>query len=207
MLKITAPKMISKKRYKLYDFTGAFEASFGKPERGKVWLVSGNSGNGKTEMCMQLLAYMKQFGKCAYYSKEQGDSSSMKEAIIRNGLQHVSRKEVDFLHGGGFEDLVAYLKRKKGLATLFIDSIDYLKISIEQIRYLIDNFKKITIIFIAWAKGTRPKSMAARDLEYMADVKVFVNMYVAEVRSRFGGNQPYIIWREGAAKHHAFLNI
>lgn len=207
MLKVISLKMLANKRYKTLAFTGEFSDSFGQPERGSIWLVAGNSGEGKTEFCMQLLSYIKQFGKAAYYSKEQGSSSSIQQSVKRNGLGHVRRKECDFAFGGMFDDLVNYLKTKRNIKTIIIDSIDYLMLTIEQIRYLIETFKGITMIFIAWAKGSKPKSAAAQALEYMADVKVFVKMYVAFPRSRYGGNLPYVIWKERAKQYHPFLNI
>lgn len=199
--------MLANKKYKTLDFTGEFADSFGKPERGSVWLVTGNSGEGKTEFCIQLLKYIKRFGKATYYSKEQGSSSSIQQSILRNALNDVKRKECDFVYGGMFNDLVAYLNGKKTIKTIIIDSIDYLTLTVEQITYLIESFKGITMIFIAWAKGKKPKSAAAQALEYMADVKVFVNMYVAFPRSRYGGNLPYIIWEQRAKQHHPFLNL
>jgi hypothetical protein len=38
----------------------------------------------------------------------------------------------------------------------------------------------------------------AKKIKYMCDVKVEVKDYVAKIRSRFGGNKPFVIWDEGA---------
>ena len=45
------------------DFKGRWLASFGVPERSGIWIIWGNSGNGKTRFAMQLAKYMTQFGK------------------------------------------------------------------------------------------------------------------------------------------------
>jgi hypothetical protein len=205
MKKIISLQKVSKKKYKELPFTGVFADSFGLPEQGSKWLILGQPKNGKTEFCMQLLKYIKQFGKAAYYSKEQGDSLSMQKAIIRNGLGDTPLKEVHFGFDGNFEDLQKYLKKQRGVKTLFIDSVDYLNLTKKQIEFLCGK-KKLTIIFIAWSSGNQPKSLTAKSLIYMVDVVVPVNRFVAEPSSRYGGFAPYVIWEAEAKKHHAFLN-
>ena len=41
----------------------------------------------------------------------------------------------------------------------------------------------------------------AVDVEVDVDIKVRVEGFVAFVRSRYGGNKPFVIWEEGAKKY------
>jgi hypothetical protein len=38
----------------------------------------------------------------------------------------------------------------------------------------------------------------AEEVQYDADVKIHVEGFKADVASRYGGNLPFIIWKEGA---------
>lgn len=51
---------------------------------------------------------------------------------------------------------------------------------------------------LSWAAGRKPLTQAAKDIEYMVGVKLFVKQYIVYPRSRFGGNQPFVIWEERA---------
>jgi len=207
MIKAISPSRLSKSKFKEFDFTGAFLDSFGKPEMKSRWLIYGYSGEGKTELSMQLFKYFTQFGKAVFYSKEQGYSSSLRECVVRNCIGDLHAKTAKIIVGGAFADLVSFLKKNKSVATVIIDSVDYLELTIEQYKLLIETFPKKAFVFVAWKDGNRPKNAAARAMEYMVDIKIEVKHFVAFPRSRYGGNLPFVIWEEGAKKHHAFLNI
>lgn len=53
-------------------FEGKWRDAFDLPERKGVWLIWGNSANGKTTFAMQLCKYLCQFGRVAYNSMEEG---------------------------------------------------------------------------------------------------------------------------------------
>jgi hypothetical protein len=180
---------------------------FGQPNQGSKWLVFGKGKEGKTEFCMHLFKYIKKFGKACYYSKEQGDSLSMQDAVNRNEISKIKKSEGSFVYGGGFDDLLNFLEKKRGLKTLFIDSVDYLKLTTDQVELLCEKYKKLTIVFIAWADGKEPKKGVAKDLFFMVDIIAHVRKFVAFSTGRFSGNGHYVIYEQEAKKHHAFLNI
>ena len=47
-----------------FPFKDEWYDAFGEPERKGVWLVWGNSGNGKTTFVVQLCKYLCQFERC-----------------------------------------------------------------------------------------------------------------------------------------------
>jgi hypothetical protein len=106
-----------------------------------------------------------------------------------------------------FLDVLECLKKPRSPEVVVLDSLDYLKFSADDYRLLDSLFPKKCFIIVAWSEGKKPKSQVGRDIEYMVDVKIRVKNYVAEPRSRYGGNIPYIIWPERAKLHYPELVI
>ncbi len=194
-----------KKQYSKLDFSGIWKDSFGLPERNSRWLIFGKSGEGKTEFSVQLAKYLSAFGKVLYVSREQGDSSSLQQCFARNGMQEVGNQVLLGIDMD-FKALLSVLKKRTKHAAIIIDSIDYMRLTADEYKLLDQVCKKTTLIFVSWSDNKRPKSSAGKDIEYMCDVKIYVDRYVVLPRSRYGGNAPYIIWEEGAKKHHGWMN-
>ena len=72
-------------RYEWYD-------AFGEPERKGIWIVWGNSGNGKTTFVVQLCKYLCQFERVINDSLEEGVSLTMKNTLLRCGMLEVKRR-------------------------------------------------------------------------------------------------------------------
>jgi predicted ATP-dependent serine protease len=199
-------KSLKNKLYKIYAFIGAWKDSFGQPEHGSRWLVYGHSGEGKTDFVVQLIKYMSQFGKCLFFSKEQSNKNSIWKCFDRHDLW--DNKKVSLIYDENFNYLIEKLNKRNYYKIVVIDSIDYLKMTEEHYKIL-DSYKDKTFIFVSWQEGKKPKSSAGKAIEYMVDVKIQVDGYVAKPRGRYEGNLPFVIWEEGAkrSKKHAFLNI
>lgn len=178
-----------------YAFEGEWLQSFGEVERNFRMLLYGDSGNGKTEFVVKLAKYLAGFGKVYLNSFEQGLSKSLQAAFIRNNMQEVSGKLII-----GDKDDFAQVKRRMGSRNspkfCIIDSLDYMNLSAEQYKELVEDYPHKSFIIICWSAGRKPKMQAAKDIEYMADIKVRVHEFKAYPRSRFGGNVPFVIWEE-----------
>lgn len=189
------------KAFDTLAFTGEWKESFGEPEKNFKMLLYGGSGEGKTEFTVRFSKYLAGFGKVSYISPEQGISKSLQDAIKRNQMETVAGK-VMFLTGGTFDELLIYIKKSRS-KFIIIDSLDYMKLTVEQFKILIARFPKKAFIIIAWAKNGSPKSQHAKDIEFMCDIKSLVESFTITLpTSRFGGNQPFIIWK-GASKKAA----
>ena len=70
------------------DFEGDWLKSLGKPEITGTWLIWGNPGNGKTRFALQLCRYFASFCRVAYNSLEEGDSKSIRDAIMQGIETH-----------------------------------------------------------------------------------------------------------------------
>lgn len=192
-------KAFIEKSFHTFAFEGEWKDSFGEPEKNFKMICYGGSGEGKTEFMVRFAKYLATFGKVSYVSPEQGISKSLQDAIIRNNLDDVSGK-VMFLSGGLFSELVVYIKKSQS-RIIIIDSLDYMKLTVEQFKILVKTYPKKAFIIIAWAKNGTPKSQHAKDIEFMCDIKSLVeNFTITLPTSRFGGNKPFVIWDNGKKK-------
>jgi len=101
---------------------------------------------------------------------------------------------VIFADGESVKQMITRLGKKNSPGAIIIDSRDYMKLTIDQFIELIEAFPHKAFIVICWASGKEPKGQHAKDIEYCCDIKIFVKDFKAHMRSRFGGNKPFVIW-------------
>ena len=182
-----------KKEFSELDFDGRWVDSFGRPERNFKALVYGASGNGKTEFMVMLAKYLAKFTKVYYNSYEQKHSKSLQMAIIRNNLNEVAGKVI-FADGEPFNEMTERLKKRNSPGAIILDSRDYMELTANQFKKLIELFPRKIFIVVCWEEANKPQGSHAKAMLYMVDVKIRVKNFRAEFRSRFGGNKDYIIW-------------
>ncbi len=198
-MKAIGIKAFLNKKFDVFDFEGKFLDSFGTPEKNARMIVYGSSGNGKTEFCIQLAKYLCNFGKVYYNSFEQGISKTLQDAILRNDLLEYEGKLL-FGDKESYDEMTERLRKKSSPQIVFIDSRDYLNLTGEQFRTLMHNFPHKAFVVICWESNKKPKGEYAKAIEFMCDIKIRVSQFIAYPRSRFGGNEPYVIWDKGAKK-------
>lgn len=187
------------KKFDIFPFEGEWKESFGEPEKNFQMIIYGDPGNGKTEFSVRFAKYLAGFRKVLYCSYEQGISKSLQDAIIRNNMEQVAGKII-FLSGGSVVELSEYIKRTNP-GIVFIDSLDYMRLTTEQYKTLIKAHPRKAFIIVTWSRNESPKSQYAKDIEYMCDIKSYVeNFKITKPRSRFGGNQEFTIWDNGKKK-------
>lgn len=201
-IEIMGMHQFDKKKFKEFDFDGVWRASIGTPETNFKCLIYGESGNGKTRFCVRLAKYVSQFKKVLYFSREEGISRTMQIAFQSENMLEASKRVV-LGSKASFNGLMYYLKDRGKPDIIIIDSLDYMRLTPAQFKLLIDTYPKKSFIIVAWGKGEFPKSQFAKDIEFMCDIKIRVDQYVAYPRSRFGGNLPFIIWEQRVAERIA----
>lgn len=186
---------LKKRKFKTFPFSGKFAESFGEPETNGCWLIWGLSANGKTRFALQLARYLAGFTKVYYNTLEEGVRLSFQKALLDNDMEGVGNA-FQFT-SENFELLAKRLEGKRPPRVAFIDSLQYLRLTVAQYIELRERFPKTLFIFISHAKNDQPKGSVAEAIMYDADVKVHVADFMANVQSRFGGNKPYTVWQEG----------
>ena len=196
-------------RFKAAGFTGAWFASFGKPELRGAWLIFGTSGGGKTHLTLALLKYLSQFvDRMAYDTLEQGLSLSFQNAW-KNAAMHEVGPRVIVLEKEPVEELRVRLKKRKSPDVIVIDSITALAGFTRPVfTRLVADFPNKLFIFVAHEERKMPYPAVARHVRKLADVKVRVEGYKAFVTTRFQGEAgeggaDFIIWEEGAGRYWA----
>jgi len=197
---LSVSQVINKKRI-VYEFTGKFLESFGKPERNAIWIVWGQSGNGKTRFLLELTKYLTQFGNVFYNSFEEGDSESIARALHQTEMMDVEGK-FRLVDMEPMDEFVERMERKWPQFGV-VDSVQYSGIDYNYYKRMKERrrIRKKSLLFISHANGNNPDGNTADKIKYDAMIKIHVIGYVAYVRSRFGGNKPFIIWEEGAKKY------
>ncbi len=185
------------KKFNTLSFEGEWKEFIGKPELSGSWIITGNSGNGKTRLAVKMAKYMTQFGKVAYNSIEEGFSESIKKAWIEEGMKEVAGK-ILLLDKEPVDDLLERLNKQRSPDIIFIDSIQFTHKSQVFLKKMIDRYNNKLFVFISHAEGSKPMGRTAKAIEYVSNVKIFVSQFMAYPKSRYGGNQPFTIWEEGA---------
>jgi len=185
------------KKFNTLSFEGEWKEFIGNPELSGSWIITGNSGNGKTRLAVKMAKYMTQFGKVAYNSIEEGFSESIKKAWIEEGMKEVAGK-ILLLDKEPVDDLLERLNKQRSPDIIFIDSIQFTHKSQVFLKKMIDRYNNKLFVFISHAEGSKPMGRTAKAIEYVSNVKIFVSQFMAYPKSRYGGNQPFTIWEEGA---------
>lgn len=181
------------RRFNNYDFDGKWALHLGVPEKNFRMIVFGHPGNGKTEYCLQLVKYLASFTRVYYNSYEQGICKSLQDALVRNNMQEVTGKVI-FGNQEPYNEMITRLSGKNSPMVVVLDSRDYMNLTTEQYKKLIRLFPRKAFIVVCWESAGKPKSQYAKDIEYMAEIKVHVRGFKAYPRSRYGGNQTHTIW-------------
>lgn len=180
-----------------YPFEDEWLKSFGEPEKNFKLLMYGRPKQGKTEMAMKLSKYLTNFGHVYYNSFEQGKSKSLQDAAKRNNIEEVAGKLV-FGNRDDFETMKQKLKNGKARFCI-IDSRDYINLTFEQWKELLESFKHKSFIILCWEQGGKPKGDHAQSIMHTVDIAVHVSNFRANCFSRFGGNDPFIIWNKAGS--------
>lgn len=189
-------------KFKVLDFEGEYEALIGKPELKGSWLIWGESANGKTRFTLRLAKYLTQFGRVAYNSLEEGNSLSMKSAMIQLGMEECGTKLI-LLNQESIEELKERLRKRRSPDIIIIDSLQYTGLNYKEYKQLRYEFPNKLFIWISHADGKNPEGRVAKKVKYDSFVKIHVQGFVATSVSRYVTREttPFTIWKAGADKY------
>ena len=193
-------EMLSK-TFDTLDFKDEWFEAFGTPERYGVWIIWGNSANGKTSFAMQLCKHLCRFGRVAYDSLEEGAGLSMRNTLERYGMLDVNGKFM-LIDNESIEELSVRLKKRRSPDFIIIDSFQYAQLTYKQYIAFKEKHPNKLLIFISHADGNLPNGRAAKSVMYDASLKIYIEGFRAFSKGRFIGPRGYFnIWPEGAEEY------
>ena len=200
MTKIINVKNLQKKKFKIIEnLSDQWNDSFGRVDEHFTMIIWGNSGNGKSSLCMSLLNDLSRIGPTLFVSLEEGHTLSLQTNVLR----YISpeNKNIRFAdHHMNYDALSEYLDKKRTPKIIVIDSLQYWNIDYIKYKKLKERHPNKSFVFISHANGKLPDGKTASKIMYDAGIKIRVDHFIAFVRSRYGGNKNYLIWEEGAKK-------
>lgn len=120
-------------RYDCYTFQGKWHDLIGDPGKRFHMMVFGRPKQGKSIFCVQFANYFSQnFGPVLYVAAEEGFSVTLQKKIREFGM---ANNNMDFANYRNYEQIRAALQAKP-YRCVFIDSVNFIKITPEQIEEL-----------------------------------------------------------------------
>ncbi len=189
------------KKRNLLPFEGAWLDAIGKPELSGTWFIYAESGHGKTTFTFQLCKYLCQLGlRVGYNSMEEGDSETIKQVMLRVGMQEVANRFL-FFDKDTKEDMAERLSRRNAPQVMVLDSWQYARMKVEEYIFFEQAHPNVLFIVIGHEKQGKPKG-TGEAIYFHAHVKIRVLGFKANVMTRYGGRGiPIVIWEEGASKY------
>jgi len=120
-------------KYDSYTFNGKWHDLIGDPGKRFHMMVFGRPKQGKSIFCVQFANYFSQnFGPVLYVAAEEGFSVTLQKKIREFGM---ANNNMDFANYRNYEQIRAALQAKP-YKLVFIDSVNFIKITPEQIEEL-----------------------------------------------------------------------
>lgn len=187
------------KKYDIIKWSTPWQEAFSSPENCGVWFIWGQSGNGKTSFCMQLLKELAHLGPCFYNSLEEGVRLTIQAQIDRFALTEVAH---NILFGcEDMDELNLRLLKKRSPKYIFIDSVQHTTLNRKELLKLRSEHPEKLFIIISQAEGKLPEGRPAKSIRFDADLKLHVEGYRATSLGRYNPGGYYTIWAERAEQY------
>ena len=204
MARVLSIKQVKAKKFDfLPNLPPEIIESFGALTSNHQAIIYGNSGNGKSALNITLSGMFANYGKVLYVALEEGTSATTQENLIKYLPEDLETGFQIADHSMTYAELISKLSKRNSPRYIFIDSLQYLQMSKTEYQSLKARFPRKSFYYISHSNGKKPMGSLAQYVEYDVDVKVYVEGFVAFVRSRLkkGLPKPYVIWEQGAKKY------
>lgn len=183
-------------------FEGRWKEAFGCPAPTGLWIIWGNSGNGKSSFVMQLAKYLCRFGKVFYNSIEEDTQASFIDNVARNRMEEEEGRF--FTDKLTLKEMEARMNDPRKEDIFIIDSFQagqYTTKGPMGYTGLIERHPDKLIIFVSRADGNKPQGRPADNCAWDAGVKIWGEGFRAICKGRFipKVGASFLIWEEGAA--------
>ena len=212
-MKVLGVVQFHQKTFKILNLKNSkFKGLLGNVPKCFTAVIYGFSGNGKTELSVNLAKEMTKFGKVAWLSYEQRHGFDLQQATTRNKMQEVSGKfmVIDPVANKPegvslLEDLDAYLSKRNSPDFVFFDSIDYTGFTWDDYVFLKNKYaSKKGLFFLSHStKNGRLKKAISEKILFDGGMGLFVRDFICfPEKNRFGGLEPYVIYESEARKRN-----
>ena len=167
--------------YPKYEFFGKYQKFFGQPSRNAHYMIYGLPKGGKSTFALHFAKYLADnFGNVLYVASEEGFSATLQQKVSNFGLSSHN------LHFSNFREAkpIMELADSGEFDFMFIDSVNYIKITPEEIEEIKERNPDLSIITIQQAtKDGNYKGDTA--YAHNCDIVVVIDRGVATQRGRF----------------------
>lgn len=176
-------KTIKAKRFDTLDLGSFYNSLFGEPESKFTIMFYGAPGCGKSVTALQLADYIADnIGKVLYNSHEERINQTIRDRIINYSIQS---PRLYFGNALTYEEMVHKIE-KNYYRAVFIDSVQYMSFTYEQLKDLRKSFakRKLIVGMVSFGKAKwAPKCQD--DMLHAADVKCFLKNGNINIESRY----------------------
>jgi hypothetical protein len=204
MRRALTPKKILSKEYETLELSELWHKAFGEPEKKGIWAVCGHSGNGKSSFVMQLMKELSEvLGRGHMNSYEEDVRLTMKNLLNITGMH---KAKVTLIREP-LEDFYQRAMQHKSAKFFVLDSVQAMRLTYKQYDMLKKIAEKKLLVLVLRADGKRPRGHLATDIWYDADLKIWVEGYVATSNGRHNPGGKFIVWKEKAIEYHGLQSI
>ena len=168
-------------KYKSYKFNGEWKDLLGQPSTNFHMMVFGSPKQGKSILCVQFAKYLSEnFGEVLYVASEEGFSATLQSKVRDFSMANGNLDFANFREYSEIEEAVT----NGSYDFLFIDSVNYIRMSPEDVENLKKANKRMAIITIQQAtKDGKYKGDTA--YAHNCDIIVKVKEGIAYAQGRF----------------------
>jgi len=180
--------------YDQFAFDGEWFDLFGYPAKPFHCMVFGRPKQGKSIFSFQFANYLQEFGSVLYIASEEGFGGTLQKKIKDFGLD--DSELVKFSNAKGIDQM---RKAIPGNDFVFIDSVNYARLEVEDVERLKAEFPTVSFITIQQAtKGGQFRG--SQEYAHNCDMIVEVVAGVAHQQGRFQAASEYQIFKEPEEK-------
>lgn len=154
------------------QLTGGWHECFGEIDRTGIVFISGPSTSGKSSAALCFAKELAQFGRTLYISNEEGFRPSFQDRLRRLAATDCGR--IQFLRHETISGLIERLGKRRAPDFVIVDSLQDTKITRREYELIKRMSARKMFIFISRLEGRRPMGKLAQDIEFDADLKVWV---------------------------------
>lgn len=181
---------IANLNYETYPFQDEWFELIGEPSKPFHAMVFGRPKQGKSIFCFQFAGYLQQFGPVLYVAAEEGFGGTLQKKIRDFGLE--DSRNIKFSNARGVQEMRAAIP---GNEFVFIDSVNYSRLEVEDVESLKNEFPQSSFITIQQAtKGGQFRG--SQEYAHNCDIIIEVIAGIAHQQGRFQGASEYQIFKQ-----------